>query len=92
LTTNHDLIKYLVAMGADVKARASNWMGGPGETDTATDGAVGDTVADMANGPRAHNMRYPETVKLLEEMGSANSNYCRYSACVVNTAAQPKKK
>jgi ankyrin repeat protein len=92
LTANHDLILYLAAMGGDVKARATNVMGGPGESDTEVQGEIGDTVADMANGPRAHNMQYPETVKLLESMGSANSNYCRYSTCVVNTAAPAKKK
>jgi ankyrin repeat protein len=92
LTANHELIAYLVAMGADVKARATNVFGGVGESDTEVQGEVGDTVADMANGPKAHNMQYPETVKLLEALGSPNSNYCRYSACVINTLAAPKKK
>ena len=92
LTANHELISYLVAMGADVKARATNVFGGVGESDKEVQGEVGDTVADMANGPKAHNMQYPETVKFLETLGSVNSNYCRYSACVVNTLATPKKK
>jgi ankyrin repeat protein len=92
LTANHELIAYLVAMGADVKARATNVFGGVGESDTEVQGEVGDTVADMANGPKPHNMQYPETVKLLEALGSQNSNYCRYSACVINTLAAPKKK
>lgn len=92
LTANHELIRYLVAMGADVKARATNVFGGVGESDKEVAVEVGDTVADMANGPKAHNMQYPETVKFLEGLGSPNSNYCRYSACVVNTLAAPKKK
>ena len=40
----------------------------------------------MANGPRAHNMQFPETVDfLLERLGSKNSNNCRYATCVVKT-------
>jgi uncharacterized protein len=92
LTANHELINYLVAMGANVKARATNVFGGVGESDKEVQGEVGDTVADMANGPKAHNMQYPETVKFLEKLGSDNSDYCRYSACVVKTQATPKKK
>ena len=92
LTANHELINYLVAMGADVKARAKNVFGGVGESDTEVEGEVGDTVADMANGPRPHNMQFPETTKFLETLGSENSNYCRFSTCVINTLAAPKKK
>jgi ankyrin repeat protein len=91
LTANHQLLSYLVAMGGDVKARAKNVFGGVGESDKEVQGEVGDTVADMANGPKAHNMQYPETVKFLETLGSENSNYCRFSSCVVNTLAAPKK-
>ena len=92
LTADHALINYLVAMGGDVTVKAKNVFGGVGESDKEVVGEVGDTVADMANGPRAHNMQYPETVKLLEALGSENSNYCRYSTCVINTLAAPKKK
>ncbi len=92
LTANHNLINYLVAMGADVKAKAKNVFGGVGESDKEVQGEVGDTVADMANGPRPHNMQFPETTKFLESLGSENSNYCRYSTCVINTLADPKKK
>jgi|SRR5579884_2045525 len=92
LTANHELIKYLIAMGADIKARAKNVMGGVGESDKEVSGEIGDTVADMANGPRPHNMQFPETVKFLESLGSENSNYCRFSTCVVNTLATQKKK
>jgi ankyrin repeat protein len=91
LTANHQLLSYLVAMGGDVKARAKNVFGGVGESDKEVQGEVGDTVADMANGPKAHNMQFPETVKFLEALGSENSNYCRFSSCVVNTLAAPKK-
>ena len=95
LTANHDVILYLVAQGADVKARATNVFGGEGQDDKAASGATGDTVADMANGPRAHNMQFPETVALLEKLGSENSDNCRYAQCVVKTlpsAAKPAKK
>ena len=48
----------------------------------------GDTVADMANGPKSHNMQYPETVEFLEMLGSENSDYCRASTCLVKTVDQ----
>lgn len=92
LTANHDVILYLIAMGADVKARASSVFGGEGEPDKDTAGASGDTVADMANGPRAHNMQFPETTALLERLGSENSGNCRYATCVVKTLPSAKKK
>lgn len=91
LTANHDLILYLVAMGADVTARAKNVFGGEGEADKAATGGGGDTIADMANGPRAHNMQYPETVDLLVSLGSENSNNCRYATCVIKTLPAQKK-
>lgn len=91
LTANHDLLLYLVAMGADVRARASNVFGGEGQADKESAEASGDTVADMANGPRAHNMQFPETVALLEGLGSANSNNCRYATCVIKTLPSTKK-
>jgi uncharacterized protein len=92
LTANNELILYLVAMGAEVKARATNVFGGEGQDDKAATGANGDTVADMANGPRAHNMQFPETVDLLERLGSENSNNCRYATCVVKTLPATTKK
>ena len=85
LTTDQEVMLYLMAAGADVNARASNVFGGQGRRDQTVDGETGDTVADMANGPRAHNMQYPETVRFLEELGSENSNNCRASTCVVRT-------
>jgi ankyrin repeat protein len=92
LTANHDVIFYLLAMGGDVRARATNVFGGEGEADKDAEGGGGDTVADMANGPRAHNMQFPETVALLESLGSANSDNCRYASCVVKTLPSAKKK
>ena len=91
LTANHDLLVYMVAMGADIQARAGNIFGGEGQADKDAAGGKGDTVADMANGPRAHNMQYPETVDLLVRLGSENSNNCRYAACVVPTLPSTKK-
>lgn len=92
LTANHDVIKYLVAVGGDVKARAKMVFGGVGESDKEVPGEIGDTVADMANGPKPHNLQYPETVAFLEGIGSPNSNYCRASTCVVNTLKGDKPK
>ena len=65
LTADHELIHYLVAMGGDVTARATNIFGGENQADKDAGGGKGDTVADMANGPRAHNMQFPDTVDLL---------------------------
>lgn len=92
LTANHEVIKYLVAAGGDVKARATFVFGGEGESDKEVVGQVGDTVADMANGPKAHNLQYPETVELLVTMGSENSDYCRAATCLVRTAKETKEK
>lgn len=92
LTDDRELITYLVAMGGDVKARATNIFGGENQADKEAGGGKGDTVADMANGPRAHNMQFLETVQYLEALGSINSNNCRYAACVVPTLPSDVKK
>jgi ankyrin repeat protein len=78
-------ILYLVGKGADVKARSKGTLGRNGEATTS-----GDTVADMANGPREKSLLFPETVKLLESLGSENSDDCRSTACVNKT--KPDKK
>jgi ankyrin repeat protein len=54
------MILYLVSKGARV--------------DAVSKGGV--TVADMANGPRQRIQPYPETVALLEQLGSKNSHKC----------------
>jgi ankyrin repeat protein len=88
---HNEAIKYLVSKGADPKARAKGRLGG-------TQGALdvpagsGDTVADMANGPREKSLLHPDTVKLLESLGSANSHDCRSTACVNNTKAEKPEK
>ena len=85
LTTNIDVMTYLMSMGADVTARANMVFGGVGEDDAEVVGATGDTVADMANGPKAHNLQYPEVVEWLVGLGSVNSDHCRAATCVVKT-------
>ncbi len=64
---NNDLVKFLVDQGADVKAVAKDK----------------NTVADMANGPNRFGIPHPETVALLEKLGSANSHNCRSDQCLV---------
>ena len=54
-------------------------------------GATGDTVADMANGPKAHNLQYPEIVEWLVSLGSENSDHCRAATCVVKTRKETNK-
>ena len=57
---DNEMIRYLVSKGADVKAVARS----------------GQTTADMANGPVQRISPFLDTVKLLEELGSANSHKC----------------
>jgi ankyrin repeat protein len=64
---NHEMIAYLMEKGADVKAVAKDK----------------NTVADMANGPTRFGIPHPETVALLEKLGSANSHNCRSDQCLV---------
>ena len=57
---DNDLILYLVAHGADVTAVSRR----------------GQTTADMANGPVQRVQPFPETVALLESLGSKNNHNC----------------
>ena len=57
---DNEMILYLVSKGADVTAVARN----------------GQTIADMANGPVQRVSPFPETVALLEKLGSKNSHRC----------------
>jgi ankyrin repeat protein len=57
---DNDMILYLVSKGADVKAVARS----------------GQTTADMANGPVQRVSPFPETVALLEKLGSGNNHNC----------------
>jgi ankyrin repeat protein len=66
---DNEMVSYLVAQGADVHAKTK----------------AGDTVADLANGLFEHAVVHPDTVALLERMGSVNSHNCRSNECVVPT-------
>ena len=61
LNVSHSLHKHLVEQGADVTLVSRR----------------GQTTADMANGPVQRVQPYPETVALLESLGSKNNNNCR---------------
>jgi ankyrin repeat protein len=88
---DNDTIKYMVSKGADPKARSNARLGGTqGSEDVAIKGD-GDSVADMANGPREKSLLFPETVALLESMGSYNSHNCRSTGCI-NPTKQDKPK
>jgi hypothetical protein len=54
------MILYLVSRGADVTALSRR----------------GQSTADMANGPVQRVSPYPETVALLEKLGSKNNHNC----------------
>ncbi len=62
-----DMIDYLVQKGAKVDAKSK----------------AGDSPADMANGPTRFGQPHPESVALLEKLGSPNSHNCRSDQCVV---------
>jgi ankyrin repeat protein len=64
---NNEMVTFLVEKGAKVDARTK----------------VGDTVADMANGPNRFGIPHPETVALAEKLGSPNSHNCRSDQCLV---------
>ena len=70
---NGEMIMYLINHGADVKAVAKDK----------------NTVADMANGPTRFGIPHPETVALLEKLGSANSHNCRSDQCLVAPKGAP---
>jgi ankyrin repeat protein len=57
---DNELIRYLVSKGADPTAIARS----------------GQTTADMANGPVQRIQPFPETVALLESLGSKNNHRC----------------
>ena len=57
---DNELIRYLVSKGADPAAIARS----------------GQTTADMANGPVQRIQPFPETVALLESLGSKNNHRC----------------
>jgi ankyrin repeat protein len=57
---DNELILYLVSKGADPTAVARS----------------GQTTADMANGPVQRIQPFPETVALLEKLGSKNNHRC----------------
>ena len=57
---DNELILYLVSKGADVNAVSRR----------------GQTTADMANGPVSRISPFPETIALLEKLGSKNNHKC----------------
>lgn len=58
---DNEMILYLVSKGADVKAV----------------NRAGETTADMANGPSQRISPMPETIALLEKLGSKNNHHCK---------------
>jgi ankyrin repeat protein len=85
LMDNIELVDYLVSKGADIKARADMVLGRNDDTNADVAPGTGDTVADMANGPREWNLVYPPIIEHLVQLGSDFSNNCRTSTCVQKT-------
>ena len=71
---DNDMINFLVDKGAKVDVKTKK----------------GDSIADMANGPFPHSIPHPDTVALLEKLGSTNSHNCRSDQCVPNTIEDKK--
>jgi ankyrin repeat protein len=87
LMNSKELIDYLVSKGADVKARADMIYGRNSDTDAAAEKGKGDSVADMANGPREWNLQYPDIVDHLINLGSEFADNCKAAQCVQRTRA-----
>jgi len=69
---DNDMINYLVSKGAKTDLKSR----------------AGDSIADMANGPTRFGQPHPETVALLEKLGSPNSHNCRSDQCVVASRSE----
>ncbi len=83
----NDIVTYLVSRGADVHAKSHGIIQQEGQTVFQAPAGQGDTVADMANGPRTHGIQHPDTVALLEKLGSENSHNCRSAVCLPGTSS-----
>jgi uncharacterized protein len=66
------MVNYLASKGAKTDVKSK----------------AGDSAADMANGPTRFGQPHPETVALLEKLGSPNSHNCRSDQCVVAARSQ----
>jgi ankyrin repeat protein len=66
------MVNYLTAKGAKADVKSK----------------AGDSAADMANGPTRFGQPHPDTVTLLEKLGSPNSRNCRSDQCVVAARSQ----
>jgi ankyrin repeat protein len=58
---DNDVIRYLIAHGADVMAV----------------NRAGQTTVDMANSPEQRTQPFPETIALLEGLGAKNNHHCQ---------------
>jgi len=92
LMNDKALLDYLVSKGGNVKARAKTIYGRNSDTDEAVGEGMGDTVADMANGPREWNLQYPEIVDHLVSLGSEFSDNCKAAQCVQRTRQEKSSK
>jgi ankyrin repeat protein len=64
---DNEMINFLITKGAKIDAITKE----------------GDSIADMANGPIPHSIPHPDTVALLEKLGSSNHHNCRSDQCLV---------
>ena len=88
LMNSLELIDYLLSKGANVKAQADMVYGRNSDTDAASEPGKGDSVADMANGPREWNLQYPPIVDHLVKLGSPFADNCKAAQCVQRTRSE----
>ena len=79
---DRDVIMYLFARGADVKARANVFAERNAANARAVKPGSGETIADMANGPGEKTLVYSDIVDLLVGLGSEFSDNCRSALCI----------
>jgi len=58
---DNEFLKYLISKGADVKVETKS----------------GETAVDLANGPVQRLQPFPDTIKLLEDLGVKNNHKCK---------------
>jgi ankyrin repeat protein len=83
----NDVVLYLLGKGADISVRSTGVISQEGQDVSDAPNHKGDTVVDMANGPRTHGFQHFDTIKLLESFGGVNSHNCRSDMCLPDVNA-----
>ena len=79
---DQEVIRYLVARGADTATRANVFASPYAMSGKAVEPGTGETVADLANGPLEKTLVFSEVIDLLVDLGSEFSDNCRAALCI----------